>query len=61
MDETQPGRFVLDTNTIISRLLLPSSVPAKAVQKALENGDLLFSLLSSRPLSFGAPEGRKTA
>jgi len=36
-------RIVVDTNTIISRLLLPDSVTAKAVQKALGHGDLLFS------------------
>lgn len=36
-------RIVVDTNTIISRLLLPESVPANAVQKALGLGDLLFS------------------
>lgn len=38
------GRFVVDTNTLVSRLLLPGSVPAEAVQKAVEMGDLLFSL-----------------
>lgn len=37
------GRFVIDTNTLISRLLLPQSIPAQAVQKAVQNGDLLFS------------------
>jgi uncharacterized protein len=36
-------RFVVDTNTLISRLLLPGSMPAKATQKALEEGELVFS------------------
>ena len=30
------GRFVIDTNTLISRLLLPQSIPAQAVQKAVQ-------------------------
>lgn len=37
-------KFVVDTNTIISRLLLSHSVPAKAVHKAISTGDLLFSV-----------------
>lgn len=37
------GRFVIDTNTLVSRLLLPDSLPAKAVHKAISAGDLLFS------------------
>lgn len=36
-------RYVADTNLLISRLLLPHSTPARAVQKAVERGDLLFS------------------
>lgn len=36
-------RWVVDTNLLISRLLLPESVPAKAVQAAIECGDLLMS------------------
>lgn len=36
-------RYVADTNLLISRLLLPPSTPARAVQKAVERGDLLFS------------------
>lgn len=43
MNEKQPGRFVVDTNTLVSRLLLPDLVPALAVQKAVDSGDLLFS------------------
>lgn len=38
-----PRRWVVDTNILISRLLLPRSIPALAVQKALESGDLLVS------------------
>jgi putative PIN family toxin of toxin-antitoxin system len=36
-------RWVIDTNTLISSLLLRESVPAQAVKKALETGDLLVS------------------
>jgi len=36
-------RWVVDTNLLISRLLLPDSVPARAVQAAIECGDLLVS------------------
>ena len=36
-------RWVVDTNTLISRLLLSHSVPARAVTKALQHGDLLVS------------------
>ncbi len=38
-----PRRWVVDTSTLISHLLLPSSVPAQAVRKALNSGDLLVS------------------
>lgn len=37
------GRFVVDTNTLVSRLLLRGSIPAQAVEKAVKTGDLLFS------------------
>ena len=36
-----PRRWVFDTNTLVSRLLVPASVPARAVQVGLETGDLL--------------------
>lgn len=36
-------RWVVDTNALISRLLLPSSLSAKAVDRALELGELLVS------------------
>lgn len=35
--------WVLDTNTLISRLLTPVGVPAKAVDQALASGTLLVS------------------
>ncbi len=36
-------RLVTDTNALISRLLLPSSIPGQAVRKAVDNGLLLVS------------------
>jgi uncharacterized protein len=36
-------RLVADTNALISRLLLPSSIPGRAVRKAVDNGLLLVS------------------
>lgn len=38
-----PERIVADTNLVISRLLLPESLPAKAVRKAVAEGQLLIS------------------
>ena len=38
-----PERIVADTNLLISRLLLPESLPAKAVRKAVAEGQLLIS------------------
>lgn len=35
--------FVIDNNILISRLLLPNSIPAQAVRLALEIGILLIS------------------
>ena len=37
------SRYVFDTNTLISHLLLPSSLPAQAVRKGLRHGQLLVS------------------
>lgn len=37
------GRWVFDTNALVSRLLVPSSVPALALQKGVETGYLLVS------------------
>jgi len=36
-------RVVVDTNTLISRLLLPESVPAQAVRRAVAEAQLLAS------------------
>jgi putative PIN family toxin of toxin-antitoxin system len=36
-------RFVVDTNLFVSAIVLPLSVPRKAVDKALDQGVLLFS------------------
>ena len=36
-------RLVIDTNALVSRLLLPKSVPAQAVRKAIDRGQLLVS------------------
>ncbi len=37
------ARIVLDTNTLVSRLLLANSVPARAVRKAVGEAQLLVS------------------
>ncbi len=39
----EPERIVADTNLLVSRLLLPQSLPAKAVCKAVDEGQLLVS------------------
>ena len=36
-------RIVIDTNVLISRLLLPHSIPGQAVRKAVDAGQLLVS------------------
>jgi uncharacterized protein len=36
-------RIVVDTSALVSRLLLPASVPGQAVRKAVDNGILLVS------------------
>ncbi len=36
-------RIVLDTNTLVSRLLIPNSIPGQAVRKAVEEGDILMA------------------
>lgn len=40
---TERQRIVVDTNAPISRLLLPHSVPGRAVAKAVDSGQLLAS------------------
>lgn len=36
-------RIVVDTNTLVSRLLLPDSIPARAMRRAVDEGVLLLS------------------
>ncbi len=36
-------RLVVDTNALISRLLLPQSIPGRAVRKAVDEGRVLVS------------------
>lgn len=36
-------RIVIDSNALVSRLLLPHSVPGQAVRKAVEVGEILVS------------------
>lgn len=36
-------RVVVDTNVLLSRLLVPGSVPAQAVRRAVEQGQILAS------------------
>ena len=36
-------RIVLDTNALVSRLLIPGSIPGQAVRKTVEEGDILMS------------------
>jgi hypothetical protein len=36
-------RIVVDTNALVSRLLLPRSVPGQTIRKAVDNGILLVS------------------
>ena len=38
-----PLRIVIDTNVLVSRLLLPRSIPAQAVRKARREGRVLLS------------------
>lgn len=40
---TGSQRIVLDNNVLVSRLLLPASVPGRAVRKAVDSGQLLIS------------------
>jgi uncharacterized protein len=48
---TPKARIVVDTNVLISRLLLPASVPGRAVRKAVEVGQLLVSAATTEELS----------
>jgi putative PIN family toxin of toxin-antitoxin system len=40
---TVRNRVVVDTNALVSRLLIPGSVPGRVVRKAVEEADLLVS------------------
>ena len=40
---TARERLVIDTSALVSRLLLPASLPARAVRKAVAEGQLLVS------------------
>lgn len=40
---TGSQRIVVDSNVLISRLLLPDSIPGQAVRKAVDTGQLLVS------------------
>jgi putative PIN family toxin of toxin-antitoxin system len=44
-------RIVVDTNVLISRLLLPWSVSGRAVRKAVEVGQLLVSMATMEELA----------
>jgi len=46
-------RIVVDTNVLISRLLLPVSAPGRAVRKAVEVGQLLVSAATMEELAAG--------
>ena len=37
------SRIVLDTNALVSRFLIPDSIPGQAMRKAVEEGDILMS------------------
>jgi len=43
MSSHEGKRFVVDTNVLISHLLMPSSAPGQALQHALRTGELLVS------------------
>jgi predicted nucleic acid-binding protein len=44
-------RIVVDTNVFVSRLLLPESVPGRAVREAVELGTVLVSEATLKELS----------
>ncbi|MDZ7898317.1 MAG: putative toxin-antitoxin system toxin component, PIN family [Arcicella sp.] len=43
--------FIIDTNTLVSAVILPNSTPKKAFDKAQENGFLVFSEATFAELS----------
>jgi predicted nucleic acid-binding protein len=40
---SQSEKFIIDTNTLISSLLIRNSFPFKAIEKARSRGPLIFS------------------
>ena len=44
------SRFLVDTNVFVSAIMLPNSVPRRAVDKAIDDGVLLFSASTFREL-----------
>jgi putative PIN family toxin of toxin-antitoxin system len=48
---TPKERIVVDTNVLISRLLLPASAPGRALRKAVEVGQLLVSAATTEELT----------
>jgi hypothetical protein len=56
-------RIVADTNCLVSRLLLPSSVPGDAVRKAVDSGLLLVSeaTMNERPTFWAVASSTTTS
>lgn len=48
---TARERIVVDTNVLISRLLVPASTPGRAVRKAVEVGQLMVSAATMEELA----------
>jgi putative PIN family toxin of toxin-antitoxin system len=44
-------RIVVDTNVLISRLLLPASVPGRAIRQAVDTGQLVVSAATMEELA----------
>ena len=44
-------RIVVDTNVLVSRLLLPESIPGRAVRRAVDRGRLLVSAATMQELA----------
>lgn len=47
----EPRRLVVDTNVLVSRLLLPNSVPGRVVRAAVERARLLVSDATMKELA----------
>jgi putative PIN family toxin of toxin-antitoxin system len=48
---TPRERIVVDTNVLIGRLLLPESIPGRAVRRAVDGGQLLVSAATMEELA----------